>query len=185
MWLTGDERADALLASDDNALLVGMCLDQQITLEKAFSGPRTIADRMGGTFDVAAIAALPVDDFVTICAAKPAVHRFPANMGKRVHALCTILVEDYDGDAGNVWNEGDARAVLARLEALPSFGPQKAKIFLALLGKQRGLTAPGWREAAGEFGGEGYRSVADITSPESLAEVRAHKKAMKVAAKAQ
>lgn len=182
MWLTGDPRADELLA-DDNALLIGMCLDQQITMEKAFSGPRVLADRMGGTLDVGRIAATPVDEFVAIMAERPAIHRFPANMGKRVHALCEVLVNEYDGDAGRIWSSGSGAEILTRLEALPGFGEQKATIFLALLGKQRGLTASGWRQAAGDYGLDGYRSVADITDEASLLEVRAHKKAAKAAAK--
>ncbi|MGO4958310.1 HhH-GPD-type base excision DNA repair protein [Luteococcus sp. Sow4_B9] len=179
--LTGDPEADSLLARDDNALLAGMCLDQQIPMEKAFSGPAVIARRMGGQFDVSAIAALPVDDFVAICAQKPAVHRFPGSMGKRLHQLCVVLVDEYDGQASEIWGSGTGREVLARVEKLPGFGEQKARIFLALLGKRRGLEAPGWREAAGDYGQDGYRSVADIVDADSLRLVREAKKAAKAA----
>ncbi|GAA1393457.1 HhH-GPD-type base excision DNA repair protein [Luteococcus peritonei] len=182
--LIGDETADELLASDDNALLAGMCLDQQISMEKAFAGPAVIAERMGGRFDVEAIAAMDEADFVELCARKPAVHRFPGSMGARLHQLCTVLTEEYDGRAANLWADGDGRQVLARLKKLPGFGDQKARIFLALLGKRRGLQASGWQQAAGEFGEPGFRSVADITDEASLLKVRETKKAVKAAARA-
>lgn len=178
-YLTGDPAADDLLATNDDALLLGMCLDQQIPMEKAFSGPAVIAERMGGSVDVAAIAAMPEEDFVEVCARKPAVHRFPGSMGARVHQLCTVLVDEYDGRAAAVWEQGGGPQVLKRLKKLPGFGDQKARIFLALLGKRRGLTAEGWREAAGDYGLDGFRSVADITDAQSLLRVRETKKAAK------
>ena len=182
-YLTGDPDADALLDSDPNALLVGMVLDQQVPMEKAFSGPAMIAERMGGTFDVAAIAAMPEDDFVALCSAKPAIHRFPGSMGKRVRQVCRALVEGYDGRAENIWAGAATGSELrAALLALPGFGAEKATILTALLGKQRGVTPPGWREAAGPFGEEGvYRSVADIVDEDSLHRVRETKKAVKAA----
>ncbi|WP_420175059.1 HhH-GPD-type base excision DNA repair protein [Luteococcus sp. OSA5] len=181
--LTGDANADELLATDDNALLAGMCLDQQIPMEKAFAGPSVIAERMRGQFDVLAIAAMPQEEFVDLCAAKPAVHRFPGSMGARLHQLCQVLAEEYQGDASRLWADGDGAEILRRLKKLPGFGDQKARIFLALLGKRRGLDAAGWREAAGEYGQDGYRSVADITDAESLQKVRETKKAAKAAAR--
>lgn len=181
--LTGDADADALLEHDDNALLAGMCLDQQIPMEKAFGGPRVIADRMGGSFDVRAIAAMAEGDFVELCAQKPAVHRFPGSMGARLHQLCTVLVDEYDAQASKIWDEGSGAQVLKRLKSLPGFGDQKAKIFLAVLGKRRGLQADGWREAAGDYGLDGHRSVADITDEASLLAVRETKKAAKAVAK--
>lgn len=185
-YLTGDAAADALLDTDLNALLVGMALDQQVPMEKAFSGPAVIADRMGGTFDVAAIAALSEEDFVAICATKPAIHRFPGSMGKRVHQLCQVLVEQYDGRAANIWaGAANGAEVRQALMSLPGFGAEKATIFTALLGKQRGVTPDGWREAAGPFGEEGvFRSVADIVDDESLQRVRESKRAAKAAKKA-
>lgn len=183
--LTGDAEADALLSKDPFALLTGMLLDQQIAMEVAFIGPRKIADRMGG-FDVRKIAAADLDEFVELCVAKPAIHRYAGAMAKRVHALAQHIVENYEGRTERIWTAGkpDGKEVLRRLKALPGYGEQKAKIFLALLGKQRGVQPAGWREAAGAYGEDGsHRSIADVTSPESLAEVRAFKKAAKAAAK--
>lgn len=185
-YLTGNATADALLDSDLNALLIGMVLDQQVPMEKAFSGPAVIAERMGGRFDVSAIAALPEEEFVAICAAKPAVHRFPGSMGKRVHQVCRVLVEQYDGRAENVWSEASTGAeVKQALMSLPGFGEEKATIFTALLGKQRDVTPLGWRDAAAPYGEEGvFRSVADIVDDESLQRVRETKRAVKAAKKA-
>ncbi|HEX8864407.1 MAG TPA: HhH-GPD-type base excision DNA repair protein [Lentzea sp.] len=176
--------ADALLAEDRFALLLGMLLDQQIPMEKAFSGPKVLADRMGG-LDVHRIAEADPESFATIMATPPAVHRFPGSMAKRVQALSQAVVEQYDGDVTRIWSDGDGAAVFKRLKALPGFGEQKAKIFLALLGKQFGVTPDGWREAAGHYGEDGSRrSVADVTDQKSLLEVRDFKKAAKAAAKA-
>ena len=185
MWLTGDPEADALLTRDDNALLIAMVLDQQVPMEKAFAGPAVIAARMGGRLDVAAIAAMPEEDFVALCAERPAVHRFPGSMGKRVRQVCQVLVADFDGDAGRVWRDAASGAeLLAALTALPGLGAEKAAIFTAVLAKQRGVRPPGWREAAGPYGEEGaYRSVADVVDEESLARVRESKRAAKAAKK--
>lgn len=186
LHLTGDDTADALLSADPNALLIGMVLDQQVTMEKAFSGPAVIAERMDGRFDVEAIAAMDVEDFVAICSERPAVHRFPGSMGKRVHQACRTLVEEYDADATNIWQDvTEGKQLKKRLAALPGLGEQKASIFLALLGKQRGVTPTGWREASGQYGEDGvFRSVADITDEPSLQKVRETKKAEKAKAKA-
>jgi uncharacterized HhH-GPD family protein len=185
LWLTGDVEADQLLTEDDNALLIGMVLDQQVPMEKAFSGPLVIAQRMGGRLDVAAIAATSEEDFVALCSRPPAIHRFPAAMAKRVRQLCQVLTEDYDGEAANIWK--DARSgdeVKANLERLPGFGADKAAIFTAVLGKQRGITPDGWREAAGHYGESGtFRSVADIVDSDSLLKVRETKKSVKAAKK--
>ena len=182
--LTGDADADKLLSTDPFALLTGMLLDQQIAMEVAFIGPRKIAERMGG-FDVRRIAESDLDEFVELCVTKPAIHRYGGAMAKRVHALAEHIVDRYDGKTDKIWKAGkpDGREVLRRLKELPGYGDQKARIFLALLGKQLGVTPEGWREAAGAYGDEGsHRSIADVTSPESLAEVRAFKKAAKAAA---
>lgn len=184
--LVGDPAADALLSEDPFALLVGMLLDQQIPMEVAFAGPQKLAERMDG-LDAGRIAATDPDAFVAVCAQKPAVHRFPASMGRRVHALATTVSQEYAGDAARIWTEGepDGREVLRRLKALPGFGEQKARIFLALLGKQCGLEAPGWREAAGDYGREGVTmSIADVVDGESLKAVRTYKQEVKAAAKA-
>ena len=181
LHLTGNAAADELLSADANALLIGMVLDQQVPMEKAFSGPLVIAERMGGRFDVTAIAAMGEDDFVALCSERPAVHRFPGAMAKRVRQVCQVLVEQFDGRAEKVWADAATGAeVKQALSRLPGFGPDKAAIFTALLGKQRGVNPPGWREAAGPYGEDGvHRSVADITGADSLARVRETKKAVK------
>jgi uncharacterized HhH-GPD family protein len=187
LFITGDEQADALLASDPNALLIGMVLDQQVTMEKAFAGPAVIAQRMGGRLDVVAIAEADPEAFGAICAQRPAVHRFPGAMAKRVQAVCRVLTDSYDGHAANLWAGVSTGAeLLVRIAALPGFGAQKAAIFLALLGKQYGVQPTGWREAAGAYGEEGARrSVADVVDTESLAQVRVTKRAAKAAARAE
>jgi uncharacterized HhH-GPD family protein len=186
LHLAGDPEADALLAENPFALLVGMLLDQQIPMEVAFAGPRKIADRLGDC-DPKQIAAMDPDEFIAVCATPPAVHRFPKSMGQRVHDLATAIVRDYSGDTGSIWSAGwpDGAEILKRLKALPGFGDQKARIFLALLGKQRGLSAKGWREAAGSYGDPNARmSIADVVDAESLDQVRTYKKEKKAAAKA-
>ncbi|MCC2028208.1 Fe-S cluster assembly protein HesB [Microbacterium sp. YMB-B2] len=182
LHITGDTAADELLTDNPLALLVGMLLDQQVPMETAFAGPLKIEQRTGAT-DAAAIAGMDPEEFLEAFKQTPAVHRFPGSMATRVQTLCQTLVDDWGGDAAALWTQGDPDGpeVLRRLKKLPGFGEQKAKIFLALLGKQYGFTGAGWREAAGDYGTEGsFRSVADIVSPESLTKVREHKKAMKV-----
>lgn len=183
-YLTGIAAADALLARDPNAVLLGMVLDQQVTMEKAFSGPAVIAERMGGVLDVAAIAAAEPEAFAALCATPPAVHRFPGSMAGRLQGVCRELTENWDGSATNLYSSATTGAELKkRIGGLPGFGEQKAKIFVALLGKRFGVRPPGWAEAAGSYGLEGsYSSVADVVDPESLQLVRAAKKAAKAAA---
>lgn len=185
LHLVGEPDADRVLSEHPFALLTGMLLDQQIPMEVAFDGPRKIAERLG-TVDPATIAATDPEEFVALCATPPAVHRFPRSMGQRVHDLAAAVVEDYDGDTEAIWTQGDpdGKEILRRLKKLPGYGDMKARIFLALLGKQCGLEAVGWREAAGDYGLDGHRSIADVTSPESLQQVRAYKKEKKAAAKA-
>ncbi|MFF1324556.1 HhH-GPD-type base excision DNA repair protein [Streptomyces chartreusis] len=186
LHLAQDPEADELLGRSALAALVGMLLDQQVPMEWAFKGPRTIADRLGADdLDAHDIAAQDPDAFVALLSEKPAVHRYPGSMAKRIQQLCQYLVERYDGDAELIWKGvDDGRELLRRLEDLPGFGKQKAQIFLALLGKQLGVRPKGWQEAAGAYGeAESFRSVADITGPESLTKVRAHKQEMKAAAK--
>lgn len=185
LHLTGDADADRLLSADANALLIGMLLDQQVPMEKAFSGPAVLAERLGGRLDVGRIAAMDTDEFVELCSRTPAIHRFPKSMGERVQNLCRVLVEDWGGDATALFAAASSGAELKKLlRTLPGFGDQKARIFVALLGKQWGVTPDGWREAAGDYGLDGHRSVADITSAESLQQVRAYKKRTKAAARA-
>jgi uncharacterized HhH-GPD family protein len=183
--ITGDSEADQLLSSDPLALLVGMLLDQQVAMETAFAGPAKIKDRLG-SFDAVTIADHDADGFVELCRTPPAVHRYPGNMAGRIQSLCRTVVDEWDGDASAIWTRGepDGPEVLRRLKGLPGFGDQKAKIFLALLGKRYGFRGSGWQEAAGAYGEEGsFRSVADIVDPESLAKVRETKRAAKAAAK--
>ncbi|AIR99253.1 HhH-GPD-type base excision DNA repair protein [Streptomyces glaucescens] len=185
--LAQDPDADALLGRSPLAALVGMLLDQQIPMEWAFKGPATIARRLGADdLDAHEIAAHDPEAFAALLSEKPAVHRYPGSMAQRIQRLCQYLVETYDGDAEAVWRDaGSGRELLGRLQELPGFGKQKAQIFLALLGKQLGVRPDGWQEAAGDYGQPGtFRSVADITGPQSLAKVRAHKQEMKAAAKA-
>lgn len=183
LQLTGDDAADDLLDSDPFALLVGMLLDQQYPMEAAFAGPLKLAQRLDG-LDVARVAAADPDELVSVASTPPAIHRYPASMAARIQALAQHLVEQYDGDPTRIWTDGDpdGRTVLRRLKALPGYGDQKARIFLALLGKQRGVTPDGWREAAGAYGEDGSRrSIADVTDAATLAEVRAFKKEQKAA----
>lgn len=185
LCLAQDPEADELLSASPFALLVGMLLDQQIPLEVAFRGPKKIADRIGG-IDAREIADYDPERFAALCAERPAVHRFPGSMAKRIQALAHEVVDRYDGDASGVWTQGapDGAEVLRRLKGLPGFGEQKARIFLALLGKQYGVTPKGWRSAAGEYGKAGtHVSVADIVDAGSLDRVRSYKKQMKAAAK--
>jgi uncharacterized HhH-GPD family protein len=164
-----------------------MLLDQQFPMERAFGAPRLLADRLGvDALDAAALAAADPERLATVFQGPPALHRYPGSMAARTQELCRLLVERYGGRADALWADApDGATLLERLNELPGFGAQKSRIFLALLGKQLGVTPPGWREAAGAYGEEGsHRSVADITGPESLAEVRRFKQEQKQAARA-
>jgi uncharacterized HhH-GPD family protein len=184
LHLAQDAEADALLSSDPFALLAGMLLDQQIPMEWAFTGPATIARRLGvQRLDPVTLADLDPDEFAEVLSRTPAVHRFPASMAARIQKLARAVADEYDNDAARVWTTAaTGQELRRRLQALPGFGEQKARIFVALLGKQLGVQPEGWREAAGTYGEQdSRRSVADVTGPESLAEVRAAKKAAKAA----
>jgi uncharacterized HhH-GPD family protein len=181
-----DPAADDLLGRDPLALLIGMLLDQQFPMERAFTSPRLLADRLGvDTLSAEQLATADADELVAVFRGPPALHRYPGSMAARTQELCRLLVDRYDGRADGLWADvPDGAALRSRLRELPGFGAQKAAIFLALLGKQYGVTPPGWREAAGDYGQDGSRrSVADITGPESLAEVRAAKQERKQAGK--
>jgi uncharacterized HhH-GPD family protein len=186
LHLSGDPESDAMLSRDPLALLVGMVLDQQVTLEKAFSSPAELARRLGGHLDPAAIAAMEPEELAEVFRARPALHRYPGSMAKRVQETCRVVVEEYGGKADRIWKGvGSGTELLARVRALPGFGEQKAKIFVALLGKQLGVQPEGWQEVSTPFSEPGsYLSVADIQDGESLAMVRAGKKAMKAKEKA-
>jgi uncharacterized HhH-GPD family protein len=183
MPITGDPAADDLLVTDPLALVIGMLLDQQVPMEWAFRGPSTLRDRLG-RLDCAAIAAMPVDDLEAVFREKPALHRYPASMAKRTHALCEQVVEEYGGDAGRIWKGvKDPQVLFERIRALPGYGDEKAKIFLAILGKRLRVAPKGWEEYAAPFSDDKPRSVADIDSTENLQRVRAWKQAQKAAKK--
>jgi uncharacterized HhH-GPD family protein len=186
LHLSGNPEADRLLSADPLALLIGMVLDQQIRLEQAFAAPAILKERLGGTLDAAAIAAMDPGALAEVFSIRPALHRFPGSMAKRVHELCTVVTTDYDGDAANVWKSAqDGKQLFANIKALPGFGDQKARIFVALLGKQLGVNPPGWEDVSTPYSEPGsHRSVADIVDPHSMASVRDYKLAMKAKAKA-
>ena len=182
--VTGDPAADRLLVTDPLALLIGMLLDQQVPMERAFRGPSTLAARLGGRLDAAAIAAMDPDELDAVFRAPPALHRYPGAMAQRTQALCQFVVERYDGDAARVWKGvRDPAELLRRLRELPGYGEEKAKIMLAVLGKRLGRAPEGWQEVAAPFGDDRPRSVADVDSPEALARVRAFKQEMKAKGK--
>ena len=184
--LSGDAAADELLSQEPLALLIGMVLDQQVPLEWAFHSPLELKDRLGGRLDAAEMAEMDPDELRALFAKPPALHRFPGSMGGRVQELCRVLVEEYGGRPDAVWRSAQSgRELLKRVKALPGFGDQKAKIFVALLGKQLGVRPEGWEAAAGDYGRPGsFMSVADITSPDTLAKVREYKRERKAAARA-
>jgi len=177
--------ATKLLHDSPLALLLGMLLDQQIPMEKAFSSPYVLRERLGHDLDAAEIAAYDADAFEALFARPPALHRFPRANARRAQELCQHLVDNYGGDAAALWTgAASGQELVARIGTLPGFGRQKSQIFVALLGKQFGIQPDGWREATGVYGEEGsLRSVADITDESSLAKVREYKQAMKAAAK--
>jgi uncharacterized HhH-GPD family protein len=186
LHLAQDDTADQLISKNPLALLIGMVLDQQIPLERAFAAPMVLQERLGAPLDTAEIAAMDPDALAAVFMARPALHRFPAANAKRVQALCQLVMEEYEGNPANLWRTaktGDE--LLRRVRALPGFGEQKARIFIGLLGKQLGVRPTGWEDAAGRFGQPGtFYSIADIIDGASLGQVRAYKQEMKAAAKA-
>ena len=183
LYITGDTAADKLLNSNGTALLIGMLLDQQVPMEWAFKGPATIKERLGH-LDPKKISLIDVEDFVSMCCEKPAIHRFPASMSRRIHELCCIIARDYKNKGENMWaGVTDAALLTERLRVLPGFGEEKAQIFIALLGKRMGVVPKNWETEAGVFSDTNPRTVADITSPETLLMVRTWKKAEKAAAR--
>lgn len=186
LHLSLNEEADRLLSRDPFALLTGMLLDQQIPMERAFAGPYLLAERLGAPeLDPRRVVAVPEEELVELAKGPPAIHRFPGSMAKRIQALAAAIIADYDGDAAAVWRSAaDGRDAINRLRALPGFGETKAKIFLALVGKQLHDAPPGWQEAAAPYSEPGTTmSVADVTSADTLDEVRAWKKNRKQAAR--
>lgn len=186
LTLAQDPEADAVLRANPLALLIGMLLDQQFPMERAFASPALLTERLGGPLTAAGIAEYDTEALVAAFTGPPALHRYPRSMAERVQGLCRQLVEDWGGEAERLWADASSgREVLANLQSLPGFGKQKAQIFTALLGKQCGVQPEGWREAAGSYGDEGSRrSIADVVDPVTLGEVRDFKQAQKKAAKA-
>ncbi len=182
--ITGLDHADEILTDNPFALLAGMMLDQQYPMEHAFRGPAKVAERFGG-FDPRAIAEADPEEFAELCTVTPAIHRFPGSMAKRLQDLAHVVVEDYDGDTTRLWTEAvDGKDLMKRVQALPGFGAQKAKIFVALLAKQLDVRKDGWEKLVGDYALDGYRSVADVVDPASLQKVRDFKKEKKAAARA-
>jgi uncharacterized HhH-GPD family protein len=182
--ITGDAEADALLEEDPLALVIGMLLDQQVSMETAFLGPWKLKTRLGDAFTAAAIADMDAEEFIEICRTPPAIHRFPKSMGARVHDLCQVVVEDYGGDASRIWTDvATGEELAARVGALPGFGKEKTKIFVALLAKRLGIAPKGWQEAAAPFSDDVPRSIADVGSPDTLTQVREWKRSQKAAGK--
>jgi uncharacterized HhH-GPD family protein len=185
MYLASTPEANELLEQDAFALLLGMMLDQQIPMEKAFTSPQVLRERLGGTLNPAALAEHDPVELEEIFTRTPALHRFPAAMAKRAQVLARIVADEYDGDAALIWTAASSGPeLITRLSALPGFGPQKARIFAALVAKQLNTRPRGWREATEPYGQDGtFRSAADVTDPASLTKVKAYKKQQKAAAK--
>jgi uncharacterized HhH-GPD family protein len=186
LYLSGDEAADSLLSTDPLALLVGMVLDQQVPLEWAFAGPAELRRRLGHDLDAREMATMDPEVLAGLFSARPALHRYPGSMAGRVQEMCRMLLDQYGGKADEVWKGATSgQELLTRVHQLPGFGEQKAKIFVALLGKQMGVRPEGWREVSVPFGDpDTHCSVADITDAASLDRVRAFKQDMKAKAKA-
>lgn len=181
LYITGNPTSDKLLNSNGTALLIGMLLDQQVPMEWAFNGAFTLKSRLGH-LDPRRIAAMDPDDFLAVCTEKPAIHRFPKAMASRIQGMCAIIAERYRNKGENIWvGVDDAKVLFERLRELPGFGEEKAQIFIALLGKRFDIRPTGWQKAAGVFSDKQPRTVADITSPETLLKVRAWKKMEKAA----
>ena len=184
LTVTGEAAADALLVEDPLALLIGMLLDQQFPMERAFVAPYRLQERRGRKLDAAEIAAADPDEIAEVFRQPPALHRYWGAMSKRTQALCQLLVDEYGGDAAAVWTGVDSGAeLLKRVQALPGFGKEKSKIFVALLAKRFGVRPEGWEQAAGPFADDQPRSVADVDTPANFERVKAWKKAMKAAGK--
>lgn len=179
LHFTESDEANRLLASDGLALLIGMLLDQQFPMERAFFGPQLLKDRIGEDLDAARIAAWDPVEMEAIFKGPPAIHRYPSSMGKRTQDLCQSIVDDYEGHAENVWETAESgRELLARLKALPGFGVGKSRIFVGVLGKRMGVQPDGWEEKAAD-----WPSIADVAIFDDVATLREQKRAMKAAQK--
>lgn len=181
LYITGNPASDRLLNTNGTALLIGMLLDQQVPMEWAFNGAFTLKSRLGH-LDPRRIAAMDPDEFLAVCTEKPAIHRFPKAMAARIQGMCAIIAAEYRNKGENIWaGVTDADVLFERLRRLPGYGEEKAQIFVALLAKRFGIKPKGWQKAAGVFSDRQPRTVADITSPETLLKVRAWKKMEKAA----
>ena len=175
LHFTGDTEADRLLVSDPLALLIGFVLDQQVPLQKAFSGPLELSRRIGGGLDARAIAAMDPEALDRAFRERPALHRFPGNMARRTQELCAAIAEQYDNDARRVWADAQSGKELhERLLGLPGIGPMKAGTLVAILGKQLGVRPPGWEDFAPK-----HMTLGDVDSAETLARYQAGKRAYK------
>jgi len=186
LHLSQNAEADKVISANPFALLMGMLLDQQVMIEVAFAAPAELQRRLGKRLSPALVASMDPDELAAVFVQRPALHRYPGSMARRVHGTSRVLVEEYGGRADNVWKGvSSGKELVGRLEALPGFGDQKARIFAALLGKQLGVQPDGWREASTPYGEQGcFRSVADIVDTETLTRVRAFKQDLKAATKA-
>ncbi len=175
LCFTGDEKANRFLSSNPLALLIGIVLDRQVSVERAYAAPYELAQRIYTELDAAAIAAEPVGEIESCFRRPPALHRYPGMMARRVHALCTYVVLHHGGDAAAVWESAaDARQLYRNARALPGFNEHSARVLVALLGKQLGVRPAGWEKAAGVYGLPGHRSIADVTDRDSLMRVRTY-----------
>ena len=174
LYFTGNDEADALLAEEPLALLIGFVLDQQVPVQKAFSGPLELKRRIG-TLDAAAIAGMNPGELDSAFRERPALHRFPGTMAMRTQELCAAIASEYDGDAGRVWKEAsDGEDLQQRLLELPGIGPMKARSLIAILGKRFGVKPPGWENVA-----PSHPTLGDVDSVEALLDYQAKKRAYK------
>jgi uncharacterized HhH-GPD family protein len=180
LHFTGDDAADALLNNDPLALLIGMILDQQFPIERAFLSPFRLQQRLGRSLEATDLASMASDTLIQIFCDKPALHRFPKSMAQRTQQLCRYIADHYNGDASDIWSDlPDAKCLRHRLLALPGFGDKKVKIFVALLAKRFGVAPQGWERISGHYATAGFHSVADLDSPEALSRLRAIRTAAK------
>jgi uncharacterized HhH-GPD family protein len=179
LHFTEDDEANTLLANDGLALLIGMLLDQQFPMERAFYGPQLLKERLGEALDEERIADWDPEELAEIFRGPPAIHQYWSAMSKRTQALCHVLVDEYGGKARNLWETADsAGELLKRLKSLPGFGDAKSRIFVGVLGKRLGVRPEGWEEKAAD-----WPSVADVAAFEDVAVLREQKRAMKAAKK--
>ena len=180
LYLTGNDDADRLLAEDPLALLIGFALDQQVTVQKAFSGPLDLKTRLGH-LDAAKIAALDPAELDRVFRDRPALHRFPGAMAGKIQELCRVIADRYGNDAGRIWREArDGPDLRARLEALPGFGEMKVNGVISILARRLGVVLPGMADVLPT-----HPTLGDVDSPESLASYQAGKRAHKAELRAQ